>query len=87
MPKDYLSDTSPQALSLQRELVSSLSESEKLYRVFQYMDFARNCMIAGINEQFPNCSEEELWKRFAARTIGKDFTIREFNWNPETEGY
>lgn len=80
-------DTSLEMAELQKELISSLSDNEKLLKVLQYMEFARNCMLAGIKEQYPDCTEEELWKRYAARTIGKEFTIREFNWDPETKGY
>ena len=87
MLKDEISDTSSKMQTLQRELISSLSDTEKFVRVFQYMEFARNCMLAGIREQYPSCSEEELWKRFAVRTISKEFTIKEFNWDPEVEGY
>lgn len=40
------------------------------------MEFARNLMIAGIKEKYPNASEEEVLKRYAARTIGREFRVK-----------
>lgn len=50
-------------------------------------DCMRRFLQAGIRLQYPNASEEEIRKRFAARWLGRDWSVRLFGWDPNIHGW
>ena len=47
----------------------------------------RELILADIRERYPHADEQELRKRFAARTLPRETVINMFDWDPEKEGY
>lgn len=43
--------------------------------------------MAGLRQRHPDGSDEELRKRFAALTLGREASIELFDWDPHREGW
>ena len=43
--------------------------------------------MAGLRQHHPDGSDEELRKRFAALTLGREASIELFDWDPHREGW
>jgi len=43
--------------------------------------------MAGLRQRYPDGSESELRKRYAALVLGRDASIALFGWDPEREGW
>ncbi len=59
-------------------------------RVMQFINLnisARAMVLAGIKSRYPRADKVELRKRLAAILLGDEFVRKQYNWNPEIEGY
>ena len=43
--------------------------------------------MAGLRQRYPDGSEPELRRRYAALVLGRDASIALFGWDPEREGW
>ena len=82
-----LQDTDPAFEALQIDKIAKLSPTERMRRFFGLCQLARGFVIAGIMQRYPECSAEELRKRLAAITLGKELSKKYFDWDPEIQGY
>ena len=80
-------NSSPSVLAEYYLRLDAMSPAEKLLRCIQLSNGVRGFVIAGIEQRYPTASVEEVRKRFAALTLGKEFTVKQFGWDPEVEGY
>ena len=48
---------------------------------------AYDLAMAGLRQRHPAASIEELRKRYAALTLGRDVAVALFDWDPEREGW
>ena len=80
-------DTDPAVQQYLDKRLAEMSPGEKLIKCFELCSSIRLLMISGIQMRYPNASEQEIRKRFAAITLGRDFTDKHLNWDPDREGY
>lgn len=80
-------DTSPEMQDLIDPRLRAMSPEEKLLRCCKLSGAVRLLVLAGIKDRYPECTPDELRKRFAAVTLGREFSLRYFNWDPDKEGY
>jgi hypothetical protein len=43
--------------------------------------------MAGLRERYPDATEIELRKRYAALALGRETSMALFDWDPEREGW
>jgi len=48
---------------------------------------AYDLAMAGLRQRYPSATAEELRKRYAALTLGRDVSMALFDWDPEREGW
>jgi len=60
---------------------------KKFRRIASLTNGCRRLAKAGLHERYPNATDEELRKRFAALVLDRDTVIKMFGWDPEVEGY
>ena len=82
-----LSDTSPEMDRKLNEMIAAMTPEERLLRLGSLSDFVKQAVIAGILQDFPNISEEEVRQHYVARTYGNDISSRFFNWDISKQGY
>lgn len=79
-------DTSPEAWEVQLRILREMSAEEKLQQVCALNAVVRELAMSGLRERYPNASEEELLKRYAALVLDRETVIRVYGWDPEVEG-
>lgn len=82
-----IDDTLPSVEQMKFALLRKMTPQERLHRFFNLCAAARKFVNSGIYLRHPNCSEEEFRKRKAAILLGKEYTQKYYNWDPEIEGY
>ena len=80
-------DTSPAVQELIWQRLAAMSPEERYERFSKLYRFTRRMAIAGIRERYPNAPESEIRLRFAVQTMGREITMKFFNWDPEVQGY
>ena len=85
--KPLSSDTSPDAQSMQFELMRRLSPSQKLALAFELTDTMRNLVLADLRHRFPDANPAEIRRRFIARVLSREDVIRAYGFDPQSEGY
>jgi hypothetical protein len=80
-------DTSPAVQELIWQRLAAMSPEERYERFAKLYRFTRRMAIAGIRERYPNAPESEIRLRFAVQTMGREITMKFFNWDPEVQGY
>lgn len=82
-----LQDTSVEAQNAVFERYREMTPTQRIRGMFDLCTASRNFSLAGIQLRHPKCSPEELKKRFAALALGRNFTVKYLQWDPEIEGY
>ena len=67
-----LSDTSPEIRARMLELYARMTPSEKLRRVLALTETTWMMALAGLRQQHPGASEDELRRLLAQRLYGKE---------------
>ena len=81
------SDTSPEMDRKLIEMIASMTPEQRLKKLGSLSDFVKQAVIAGILQDFPDSSEEEIRQRYIARTYGNEISSRFFNWDISKKGY
>ncbi|MCA9185908.1 MAG: hypothetical protein R3E01_09910 [Pirellulaceae bacterium] len=58
-----------EALRVWRDIVHRMTGEEKVMKSFELTATVREIMRAGLREQFPNASEEEIQRRYVDRLL------------------
>ncbi|MGA9770882.1 MAG: hypothetical protein WBV94_17710 [Blastocatellia bacterium] len=82
-----ISDTDPEAERKIIELARAMPDWKKIEQVFLLIETTRALSMAGLQERYPQASEEELKKRLAALVLDRETVIKVYGWDPEIEGY
>jgi len=82
-----LSDTDAETERVMIELVRAMPDWKKIEQVFSMIETTRALSIAGLRARYPEASEEELKKRYAALVLDRETVIKVYGWDPEVEGY
>ena len=69
------------------EIARATPDWKKIEQVCALSDMARALTMAGLRERYPNASEDELKKRYAALVLDRETVIEAYGWDPEVEGY
>ena len=80
-------DTSSEAEEILIGKMRGMSPTEKIKNMLELCTMARAMVLSGIKQRYTGISDEELKKRFAAIVLGKEFTKRYYQWDPDIEGY
>lgn len=77
------SDTSEEADEVQFRILRAMTPQQR-GEIFTGLVLAvQELAIAGLREQYPNATEDELRLRLAARRLGKDVVQRVWGWAPD----
>jgi hypothetical protein len=77
------SDTSAHADEVQCAILRSMTPQQKA-EIFTGLTLAvQELAMAGLRQQFPDASEDELRLRLAARRLGNDLVRRIWGWAPD----
>jgi len=77
------SDTSSIADEVQCAILRSMTPQQKA-EIFTGLTLAvQELAMAGLREQFPDATEDELRLRLAARRLGNDLVRRIWGWAPD----
>jgi len=82
-----LADTDPEMERVMIELARTTPDWKKIEQVCAMIETTHALAMAGLRERYPNASEEELKKRFAALVLDRQTVIEMYSWDPEVEGY
>lgn len=80
-------DTGPEDERARIERIRRMPVWERVQEWNAVTQAHRDHILADIREQYPHADEQELRKRFAARTLPREIVIKMFDWDPEKEGY
>ena len=76
-------DTSERADEIQFQLLRAMTPQQR-GEIFTGLCLAvQELAMAGLREQYPKASEDELRLRLAARRLGNDVVKRVWGWSPE----
>ena len=82
-----LDDTDPIFKEMYYQKLRAMSVGERVKRMSALSDMATCFTLGGIRARYPSADEKELKIRYAAIAYGREFSIRNFQWDPELEGY
>jgi hypothetical protein len=82
-----LSDTDAETERVMIELVRAMPDWKKIEQIFSMIETTRALSMAGLRERYPEASEEELKKRYAALVLDRETVIEVYGWDPEVEGH
>jgi hypothetical protein len=69
------------------ELTRALSDEKRLNLLFSMIETGRQLSLAGLKSRYPQASEEEVKKRYAALVLDRETVMKIYGWDPEKEGY
>ena len=69
-------DTSPEAWEFLLALERRMTPGERLTRVFEHSELARSLVKAGIRQQHPDATDDEVFLRFARQILGFDLFLK-----------
>jgi hypothetical protein len=69
------------------ELTRRLPDEKKLWLIFDQIEMGRQLSMGGLKRRYPQASQEELKKRFAALVLDRETVMKVYGWDPEKEGY
>ena len=76
-------DTSEAADEFQFQLLRAMTPQQR-GEIFTGLCLAvQELAMAGLREQYPNATEDELRLRLAVRRLGKDVVQRVWGWSPD----
>ena len=79
------SDTSPQAMEVFVELHRRMTPGQKLTRVFELIDLVYGLSLADVRRCYPEASEREVFLRWVARRLHREWMLRVYGWQPSLE--
>lgn len=77
----------PDQSAIYWERLRAMSPQERWTRTIKLSKAAKDFLLAGILYRHPGIEREELRLRYAATVLGRDFTVRYYNWDPKIQGY
>lgn len=80
-------DTDAETERVLIELTRAMPDWKKFRQIAALSEGCRRLALAGLRDRYPNASEVELRKRFAAVVLDRETVIKMFGWDPEAEGY
>lgn len=80
-------DTDPDVERVLIEMTRAMPDWKRFRQIAALSEGCRRLALVGLRSRYPNASEEELRKRFAAIVLDRDTVIKMFGWDPEIEGY
>ena len=80
-------DTDPGTERVLIELTRAMPDWKKFRQIAALGDGCRRLAMVGLRERYPNATDEEVKKRFAALVLDRETVIKMFGWDPEVEGY
>jgi len=69
------------------ELTRAMPDWKKFRQIAALSEGCRRLALVGLRDRYPNATEVELRKRFAALVLDRETVIKMFGWDPEVEGY
>lgn len=69
------------------ELTRAMPDWKKFRQIAALTEGCRRLALVGLRDRYPNATEVELRKRFAALVLDRETVIKMFGWDPEVEGY
>ena len=82
-----MNDTDPYIVNLKFKKLAAMRPEEKMERFFKLCSAARKLVVAGIDQRYPNICPQEKEKRLGAILLGREFTLHQYDWDPDIEGY
>jgi hypothetical protein len=80
-------DTDLETERLWFERLSRLSSEQKFRLISAASRAAGELALSGIRTRYPHADESEVRKRWAALTLGREWSLELFGWDPEVEGW
>jgi hypothetical protein len=68
---------------VQLDLLRKMTPAEKLECVRRLTIAVQELAFAGLREQYPYASDDELWLRLAARRLGPDLMKKIYGWEAD----
>jgi hypothetical protein len=87
MTKRLFEDTDEATERKLIELTRAMSDEKRLNLLFSTIETGRQLSLAGLKSRYPQASEEELKKRYAALVLDRETVMRIYGWDPKKEGY
>ena len=60
-----------------------MSPGERLGRVFELGQVQHSLQVATVRSSYPQASEEDVFLRVAARRLGREVMMQDYDWDPE----
>ncbi|MFY9557622.1 MAG: hypothetical protein WAV20_07845 [Blastocatellia bacterium] len=80
-------DSDPETERVLIELTRAMPDWKKFRQIAALSDGCRRLAMVGLRERYPNATDDEVKKRFAALVLDRDTVIKMFAWDPLVEGY
>ncbi len=80
-------DSSEQTERFILELLRKKTPVERMRIASDLTQSVRQMVRDAVRRDYPNASEEEVLKRFAARWLGRDLAIKAYGWDPDQHGW
>jgi hypothetical protein len=87
MTKRLFEDTDEATERKLIELTRAMSDEKRLNLLFSTIETGRQLSLAGLKSRYPQASEEELKKRYAALVLDRETVMKIYGWDPKKEGY
>jgi hypothetical protein len=87
MRKRLFADTDEATERKLIELTRAMSDEKRLNLLFSMIETGRQLSLAGLKSRYPQASQEELKKRYAALVLDRETVMKIYGWDPEKEGY
>ena len=87
MTKRLFADTDEATERKLIELTRAMSDEKRLNLLFSMIETGRQLSLAGLKSRYPQASQEELKKRYAALVLDRETVMKIYGWDPEKEGY
>jgi hypothetical protein len=83
-PNGGITDTDPRIRAVQIELIRRMTPAQRFERAMELQRFAEAVSEAGVRAAFPAASEREVFLRTAARRLPREWMIRVYGWDPDS---
>lgn len=80
-------DSDPETERVLIELTRAMPDWKKFRQIAALSDGCRRLAMVGLRERYPNATDDEVKKRFAALVLDHETVIKMFAWDPLVEGY
>jgi hypothetical protein len=80
--KPISADTEMDVQRIHYALLRSATAGKKLMLTFDLIQTLRRLAVADVRRRFPNASDEELLRRFIARSLPREDVLRAYGFDP-----